>query len=397
MSRVIQFIVAFFILAGIEILRVYFIMPFPGSQESQTIDIAYFLHQNINWLRFIGLLMIAYPVIYYFKFGNTRAKILICLCLLIYAGIFYLFNFKFLAEKMFYQPEHKIFASVAENKIPRTALVIGLVQDGQAKAYPIEVIGYHHQVRDTVGKTPVMITYCTVCRTGRVYSPLLDGKEATFRLVGMDHFNAMFEDNTTGSWWRQVSGEAIAGPLRGQRLREIPAQQMSLAAWTQEHPDTQIMQPDDSFKQQYAGLMNYDEGKTKGPLTRADTAAWKEKSWVVGLQVGMQSRAYDWRELVKHRVINDTLAGTPVVVALDRDSTSFHVWKRDTLQFIQAAPETGALLSDTQTGSVWSSAGECLDGPLKGNRLTLLQAYQEFWHSWRTFHSNSTQYKHKTN
>jgi len=397
MSRVIQFIFAFFILAGIEILRVYFIMPFPGSQEAETIDIAYFLHENINWLRFIGLLMIAYPVIYYFKFGDTRAKILISLCLVIYAGIFYLFNFRFLADKMFYQPEHKVFASVAGNKIPRTALVIGVVQNGQAKAYPIEVIGYHHQVRDTVGKTSVMITYCTVCRTGRVYSPLLDGKEATFRLVGMDHFNAMFEDNATGSWWRQVSGEAVAGPLRGQALREIPAQQMSLAAWIQEHPDTQILQPDDSFKEQYEGLKNYDEGRSKGQLTRADTAAWKEKSWVVGVQMGMQSRAYDWRELVKHRVGNDTLARTPVVVALDRDSTSFHVWKRDTLQFVLAAPETGALLADTQTGSVWSSAGECIDGPLKGERLTLLQAYQEFWHSWRTFHPGSTQYRHKTN
>jgi len=397
MSRVIQFIFAFFILAGIEILRVYFIMPFPGSQEAETIDIAYFLHENINWLRFIGLLMIAYPVIYYFKFGDTRAKILISLCLVIYAGIFYLFNFRFLADKMFYQPEHKVFASVAGNKIPRTALVIGVVQNGQAKAYPIEVIGYHHQVRDTVGKTSVMITYCTVCRTGRVYSPLLDGKEATFRLVGMDHFNAMFEDNATGSWWRQVSGEAVAGPLRGQALREIPAQQMSLAAWIQEHPDTQILQQDESFRQQYESLKNYDEGRTKGALTRADTVSWKEKSWVVGVQVGMQSRAYDWRELVKHRVINDTLAGTPVVVALDNDSASFHVWRRDTLQFIPAAPEAGALLSDTQTGSAWSSAGDCIDGPLKGNRLTLLQAYQEFWHSWRTFHPNSTQYKHKTN
>jgi hypothetical protein len=39
-----------------------------------------------------------------------------------------------------------------------------------------------------------MITYCTVCRTGRVFSPDVDGKPETFRLVGMDHFNAMFED-----------------------------------------------------------------------------------------------------------------------------------------------------------------------------------------------------------
>jgi hypothetical protein len=40
----------------------------------------------------------------------------------------------------------------------------------------------------------------------------------------MDHFNAMFEDSQTKSWWRQVNGEAIAGPLKGKTLPEIPSQ-----------------------------------------------------------------------------------------------------------------------------------------------------------------------------
>jgi len=395
MIRALQFTLAIVVLVGIEILRVYFIMPFPGSQRSETIDLAYFLHQNRNLIRFVGLLMVAIPVIYYFKFGRMGTKFIVSLCLLVYIGVAYLFNFKFLADEMFKQPRHKVFASVAENKVPEKCLIVGVVQDGEAKAYPIEVIGYHHQVRDTVGKTPVMITYCTVCRTGRVYSPLVEGKEATFRLVGMDHFNAMFEDDGSGTWWRQVSGEAVAGPLRGKTLREIPAQQMTLAAWIQENPNTLVLQPDSTFRKEYAGLEQYDEGKTKGPLTRPDTASWKEKSWVVGVQIGMRSRAYDWRELLRYRVINDTLTGTPIVVVLDRDSASFHVWKRDTLQFRPASPGVGALFSDVQTGSAWSSAGECIEGPLKGNRLKLLQAYQEFWHSWRTFHPNSTQYKAK--
>lgn len=390
MIRIVQFIFAFAILAGIEILRVYFIMPFPGSQQAETVDIAYFLHQNVNLLRFIGLLMLAYPVIYYFKFGTLRAKIAIGIFLLIYAGVFYLFNFRFLAEKMFYQPTHKVFAASADNNVPLTALVIGVNVDGQAKAYPIEIIGYHHQVRDTIGATPVMITYCTVCRTGRVYSPLIDGKDATFRLVGMDHFNAMFEDAATGSWWRQVSGEAVTGPLKGQTLREIPAQQMSLANWIQENPETRIMQPDSTFREQYERLALYDEGKSKGPLTRPDTVPWGEKSWIVGVQIGMHARAYAWNDLLKKRILHDTLAGTPIVLALDSDSASFHVWKRDSLQFAHAAPQ--ALLTDLQTGSVWNGAGQCTAGPLNGKRLAVVQAYQEFWHSWRTFHPGSTRY-----
>jgi hypothetical protein len=55
-----------------------------------------------------------------------------------------------------------------------------------------------------------MVTYCTVCRTGRVYGPIINGKKETFRLVGMDHFNAMLEDATTKSWWQQATWDARA-------------------------------------------------------------------------------------------------------------------------------------------------------------------------------------------
>lgn len=99
-------------------------------------------------------------------------------------------------------------------------LVITVERKGDARAYPIELIGYHHQVLDTIDGEPVMVTYCTVCRTGRAFSPLVNGEPETFRLVGMDHYNAMFKDGTrTKSWWRQATGECIAGPLKGQLLR----------------------------------------------------------------------------------------------------------------------------------------------------------------------------------
>ncbi len=52
----------------------------------------------------------------------------------------------------------------------------------------------------------------------------------------MDHFNAMFEDETTKSWWRQVNGEAITGKLKGQQLPEVFSTQTSLAKWLQLNP-----------------------------------------------------------------------------------------------------------------------------------------------------------------
>lgn len=390
MTRLVPFIFGLILLLGAEVLRVYFIMPFPGSQRSETIAQAYFLHNNIVYFRIAGLFLLAAPVLFYVRFGSRKAKMGVAVSLALLAAVFYLFNFRFLADKMFYQPQHKIFADTRANKIPMQNLVLAVSLNGEAKAYPIELIGYHHQVRDTIGNTPAMITYCTVCRTGRVFSPLVEGKPENFRLVGMDHFNAMFEDAGTKSWWRQANGEAIAGPLRGKTLAEIPSAQMRLAAWIRQHPHTLIMQADSTFMEEYEGLQHYDEGKGKSRLTRADSLSWQDKSWVVGVQAGGEARAYDWNDLLARRVINDTLAGTALLVAVENDSASFHVWRRDTLSFVYDA--TASLLRDEQTQSAWNWDGECVAGALQGGKLPVLQSYQEFWHSWRTFRPQTTRY-----
>src|SRR5450755_2168877 len=171
-------------------------------------------------------------------------NILLSVAVLLYVIIFFFFNFRFEADKMFYQPSIKNFSGVNGNAIDSNKLIIGIEINGESRAYPIQLIGYHHQVKDTVGNTPVMITYCTVCRTGRVYSPIVNGKPEKFRLVGMDHFNAMFEDATTKSWWQQATGVAITGPLKGTALKEIPSQHMTLAAWLRQYPNSTILQPD---------------------------------------------------------------------------------------------------------------------------------------------------------
>jgi hypothetical protein len=205
------FIFGFLLLFLTELLRVYFIMPFPGSQQMDSIGWAYFIEKYKWLLRVFGLLLVTGPIYRIFSGKKLLLKILASGLILFFGIIYYFFNYRFEADKMFYQPGIRNFSGEKENQIDSNKLVIGIVINGEARAYPIQLIGYHHQVRDTVGNTPVMITYCTVCRTGRVYSPVVQGKPETFRLVGMDHFNAMFEDATTNSWWRQA------------RVKQLPA------------------------------------------------------------------------------------------------------------------------------------------------------------------------------
>jgi hypothetical protein len=380
------FLLGVLVLLVPEILRVYYIMPFPGSQEDmptdlRQVDIAYWLHTNIWWVRLIGLALIIGPFIHYLRKGNWGKRIAVLLPAALCALVFYAFNFKFMADKMFYPPKVKTMSpmpsewqkAIVPDSIANS-LVVVVEQNGDARAYPIELIGYHHQVLDTIGGEPVLVTYCTVCRTGRAWKPEVNGQSETFRLVGMDHFNAMFEDSRTKSWWRQVSGECIEGPLKGQALEEVPSQQVTLSEFASLHPKGLVFQPDSNFTKQYAGLGGYDDGTIESSLEYRDTASWQPKSWVAGVVNNGQARAYDWNYFRNRTLVSDTLGGAQVYISV--------VWN------------TGHFKAEEvlEADTTFQERADGID-MIVTHKSKPLRAYQEFWHTWRTFHPNTTRYE----
>jgi len=388
------FSIALLLLFAAEVLRVYFMMPFPGSQVSNTISYAYWIDRAIGWARILVLTLTCLAGVAVFKRGRTWEKIVLPLVLVAYAVVFFAFNFRFPADKIFYQPVNKAFTIASDTNLDRSKLAIGVVIDGQAKAYPIQIIGYHHQVLDTVGNTPVWVTYCTVCRSARVFSPVVNGKQETFRLVGMDHYNAIFEDATTNSWWQQATGTSVTGPLKGYALKEIPSSQMTLDTWLRQHPNSLVMKPDTLFIDRYFKLEDYDKGTMQSPLVRRDSASWRHNSWVVGVANSNSSKAYDWNDLLHRRIIQDSVDEMPILLTIEKDSASFHVYDRRVngapLSFRMSAAKDEFV--DESTHSGWNMDGLCIDGALKGKKLLPVQSYNEFWHAWRTFHKDSKVY-----
>lgn len=368
-------------LALFEFFKVYFIMPFPGSQTINSLDFAYFLH-SYRWpLRLIFVAMIAAGARDAFSIRHKWIPALITLVPLV---IFYFFNFRMTADSMFKEPADLTFQPKSGNKLGDSSIVVGVQNNGEVKAYPVRFIVYHHQVRDTVGGKPLMITYCSVCRTGRVFEPVVKGEPETFRLVGMDHFNAMFEDQSTKSWWRQVNGEAVTGDLKGESLPEVESFQLSVAKLFELYPNALVMQPDEvSVKgSKYDSLGRFERGKSKGALTRTDSVSWKDKSWVVGVELDGTSKAYDWIELKTNRILNDKVGNTPIVIVLSGDDQTFSVFKR---------PADSVLFSVRNDSLLSGSTSFNLAG--KGETsLERVTAYQEFWHSWRTFHPGTERF-----
>ncbi|GJG85090.1 hypothetical protein tb265_02710 [Gemmatimonadetes bacterium T265] len=384
-------------LALFEAANVYFIMPMPGSQRARSVELAYTPY-TWRWavrVACVALMAAGLPAVLRgvagLRRGRVRAAAPAALALVLAGGVAYAANARLAADHMFLQPRAVRMAPAAGNGVDPRRLVVGVEVNGEARAYPLQFIGYHHQVRDTVGGTPVLVTYCTVCRTGRVYRPEVGGRGETFRLVGMDHFNAMLEDRTTGSWWRQANGEAIVGPRKGTRLAEVPSRQVTLARWLAMHPDSRVMQPDPAFAAEYAKGFAYEDGSSRRALTGTDPVSWRDKAWVVGLTVGEASKAYDWNRLRRERVVNDDVGGTPVVVVLASDGASFFAFRRPD-RATRFALRGDSLVAPGRSYALSGRGPAALGGRGPADSLVPLPASQEFWHSWRTFQPGTARY-----
>jgi hypothetical protein len=291
------------------------------------------------------------------------------------------FNFIFTAENKFRIPQQLILEPASTNRVDKSMLIVGIELNGESKAYPIDFIRYHHRIIDSIGGQVVFVTYCGLCRTGRVFEPFINGEYATFRLVGINHHNAMFEDKQTKSWWSQETGKCIVGKLKGKRLTEIQSQNMTLQRWIELFPATKIMQPD-PMRVKYGNVNDFLEN-SENPRKPQKGGTWSAHSYVIGISTNNHAIAYEWNYLVEKRIINGRISDTNFTLIVSTDNKSFAAFeipaditcdfKNDTL-FLNEIPYNMAGIN-LNTSKI---------------ELKKVNAYREYWFSWLYAHPNTT-------
>ncbi len=135
--------------------------------------------------------------------------------------------------------------------------VIGLIVNGEQKAYPLQILMWHEIVNDEIGGVPVSVTFCPLCNTTIVFDRRLDGRVLDFGTTGKLRFSDLvMYDRQTETWWQQFLGEAIVGELTGSRLKIIPARVESFANFMKRAPNGLVLvtqRPDRPY-----GLNPYD-------------------------------------------------------------------------------------------------------------------------------------------
>ena len=233
-----------------------------------------------------------------------------------------------------------------------------------------------------------------------MWESTVDGRVLHFHLAGINNQNFIMRDEETGSWWQQVTGECVLGPLKGRRLKPSDFDELTFAEWKRESPVGRVLRPDP--KSEAAGdyeTADWEQRMERVPVatTLADpNAVLPARTLVVGVQIGGASEAYPLEALRKQNPIIDTIGTTPVLVLLAEDGKSVRVFNRSldgrALEFFKG--QGASDLFDSETGSRWDFGGAATSGALAGRRLEKITSLKDYWFNWKTYHPNTGVYLH---
>jgi hypothetical protein len=122
--------------------------------------------------------------------------------------------------------------------------VLGVREGGDAIAYPFGLLftaGIAVAVNDTVGQRPILVTFQGIEKTAQAFDRRVGAQTLTFSVADSTQFQ--LADAETGSTWN-ASGEAVAGPLAGERLvRLVDSYTLFWFSWSVYHPNTRLFSP----------------------------------------------------------------------------------------------------------------------------------------------------------
>jgi hypothetical protein len=232
-----------------------------------------------------------------------------------------------------------------------------------------------------------------------VWESTVDGRVLHFYLAGINNQNFIMRDEETGSWWQQVSGKAIHGPLQGHQLKSVFHDELSFALWKREQPDGRILRPDEKIaaKNQYEKPDREERYSKLRVVEGADIdKRLAPRTLVLGITLDGKSAAYPLPALQKQSPIIDMVGSIPIVLALGEDKRSVRAFERTVdrrkLEFFQKTSQAFQLI-DAETGSTWNFEGEAVAGPLSGKQLKKVFVLEDYWFDWRIYHPDTTVYE----
>lgn len=265
--------------------------------------------------------------------------------------------------------------------------VLGYVDEsGQAYAHPHKILALHEIVNVVLDDGAVLISYCPLCDSGVVYSRVIEAEGQALELR-FSNTSALFDndlvmvDRQTGSYWFQVAGRAIVGPLTDTALGVLPSTTMRWSQWQELHPDTLVLSRELGFDRDYtqdrfAGYADrVDQGVTPFPVADGVLAdpRLSPATRVVLVDAGSEAVAVAVTEAPS--IASFDVDGEPIIVLSAAGTGAAFSGLLDGLALDLAASPTG--FTDTSTGITFDRGGVAVDG--SDTHLFPVPSRSSFW------------------
>ncbi len=212
-------------------------------------------------------------------------------------------------------------------------LVVGVTFDGKTRAYPLRILVQHEIVNDQIGQFAFLVTYCPLCGAAMVFDRSTGGRTRSFGVSGLLYLSdVLMYDRESESLFSQLGMKAVAGPLAGTMLEWLPSEHMTWKAWRQRYPNGEVLsnrsaRNRDYTKNPYEGYDQSPNAAVAVPFYRSDLP---QKSWILGVIVAGQAKAYAVAQLPPNQTITEIVGGQEIEIAYDSNSRRTVVVRSDT-------------------------------------------------------------------
>jgi hypothetical protein len=221
-------------------------------------------------------------------------------------------------------------------------------------------------------------------------------------LAGINNQNFLMRDEETGSFWQQITGAAIAGPLKGAQLSLVPQDELTFGLWMREQPKGTVLAPLPRYAAKYEKATWESEIAKLPTVIHAGKGTLPDRETILGVSLSGAARAYPLNKLTAQSpVLLDDVGAKPIMLVLGPDGKSVRVFSRqigtNTLDFYGRGGETTGdpwALVDSNTLSDWGFDGCAVSGDFKGQCLARIDALKDFWFDWEHYHPGSGIYRH---
>jgi hypothetical protein len=228
------------------------------------------------------------------------------------------------------------FESVRHNQwLQDDDIVIGLVHEGVAKAYPLRILNYHEVVNDEFAGDAIAITYSPLCGSAMAFRTDKGDYDPWQLAVSglLYNNNPLFFDRQTESLWSQLTGEAVSGPVAGARLEQLPILRTTWADWQARQPETLVLSRETGFYRNYevdAYEYYVSTDRLMFPVNHIDKRL-PVKTLVLGIEIDGAYKAYPYAILPKSgsHVTEDQFNGQSIRIAYDPQAGTAYATNED--------------------------------------------------------------------